>query len=307
MWSRFQMGSTMPFANRKARMFCTVSLPRKWSIRKTWVSSNAAWTVDPDFVVARMWQSNVEFERGFGDHHSAAVGFSYTRGNDLPVVANINLINPVSALADGRLVYSTAVNAGTRRDPRFNAVFSTQSIADSTYKAMTLQLTRRFYDGIQGNLAYTLSKSEDAAPAHGTTLVVQGDTGGRSNPDDVDFDKGPNILDQRHTFVGSIVAQPQVDSSGATGAILNNNEFGVAIQFASGIPVNVRSNRELNNDAIASDRPIGIERNSLTLPARYNVDLRYSRLIPVSGRVRAEVEPAVQHEARGERRHVRDR
>ena len=44
MWSmklRFQIGSNSPLANRKARMFCAASLPRKWSIRKTWLSRNA--------------------------------------------------------------------------------------------------------------------------------------------------------------------------------------------------------------------------------------------------------------------------
>ena len=49
------------------------------------------------------------------------------------------------------------------------------------------------------------------------------------------------------------------------------------MQFASGIPVNLRSNLELNNDGTASDRPLGVARNSLTLPARKNVDFRYSR------------------------------
>ena len=34
MKSRFQIGSNRPLANRKARMFCAASLPRKWSIRK---------------------------------------------------------------------------------------------------------------------------------------------------------------------------------------------------------------------------------------------------------------------------------
>ena len=41
MWSmklRFQIGSNRPLANRNARMFCAASLPRKWSIRKTWLS-----------------------------------------------------------------------------------------------------------------------------------------------------------------------------------------------------------------------------------------------------------------------------
>ena len=45
MWSRFQTGSNRPLANRSARMFCTASLPRKWSIRKIWDSSNAVRSV----------------------------------------------------------------------------------------------------------------------------------------------------------------------------------------------------------------------------------------------------------------------
>jgi hypothetical protein len=256
----------------------------------TAAASNTAWTVDPDFQVARMWQSNVQIERAIGDMYAAAAGVSYTRGYDLPVVTNVNLINPVGALPDGRAIWSTAIGPTTRRDPRFNAIFATQPIADSEYKGFTLQFTRRFHRGIQWDLAYTLGKSEDNAPGHGTTLHVQGDTGGRSDMANLDVDRGPNILDQRHTFVGSIVAQPQLEIDGIGGVILNNNQFGVALQFASGIPVNVRANRDLNNDGIAnSDRPNGIGRNSLSLPARYNVDLRYSRLFPVSRAAKVEV------------------
>ena len=42
MCSRFQIGSNNPFANRNARMLSAASLPRKWSIRKIWLSSNVA-------------------------------------------------------------------------------------------------------------------------------------------------------------------------------------------------------------------------------------------------------------------------
>jgi hypothetical protein len=229
----------------------------------------------------------VQVERGLGQNYSAAIGFSYTRGWDLPVVSNVNLINPVGSLPDGRPIYSTAVNAGTRLDPRFNALFASQAIGESWYRAMTLQFTRRFDRGIQWDLAYTLAKSEDNAPIT-NVLSVQGDTGGRSDPSNLDTDKGPNILDQRHTFVGSVVARPEFDTDGIAGAILNNNQFGVAIQIASGIPVNLRSNRELNNDAIGADRPVGVTRNSYRLPGRQNVDFRYSRLFPVRGNTRVE-------------------
>ena len=253
----------------------------------TGATPNLAWTVDPDFKVARSWQNNIQLERGIGDHYSVAIGGSYVKGYNLPVVTNINPINPIGTLEDGRPIFSTAINSTTRLDPRYNVINSVQSPGESTYKNMTLQLTRRQYKGIGFDFAYTLGKSEDNAPITGT-LSVQGDAG-RSDMTNLDRDLGPNVLDQRHTFVGSIVAMPVFERGGAAGAILNNNVFGVAIQLASGIPVNLRSNLELNNDGTASDRPLNVARNSLTLPARKNVDFRYSRKVRFGRSMGAEV------------------
>lgn len=246
---------------------------------------NTAWTVDPDFKVARAWQNNVQFEHALNDRYSVSVGASYTKGYNLPVVTNINLQNPIDMLPGGIPIFSTSV--ATRVDPRYNVINATQSIGDSTYKNMTLQFTRRSINGIGFDFAYTLGKSEDNAPIT-SQLSVQGDPG-RTDPTDLDRDRGPNILDQRHTFSGSIVASPQFERGGALGAILNDNVFGIAMQFASGIPVNLRSNRELNNDGTNSDRPDGVSRNSLNLPARYNVDFRYSRRLRIRGMTAAEV------------------
>jgi hypothetical protein len=242
---------------------------------------NLAWTVDSGFEISRSWQSNVQFERAIGDSYAAGIGFSYVKFWDLPVVTNVNLINPTSVLGDGRPVFSTAVNAATRADPRYNTINAVQAVGDGEYTAFTAQLTRRLSKGIQFDLAYTLGKSDDNAPIT-SILSVQGDAG-RSDMTRLDFDRGPNILDQRHTFVGSIVAQPQFPVEGVLGAILNHNQFGFALLFASGIPVNVRSNRELTNDATASDRPLDVGRNSLNLPARQNVDFRYARKFPIGG------------------------
>ena len=99
-------------------------------------AANNPWIVDPDFQIARMWQNNVQLERGIGQHYSARVGAAYTRGYNLPVVSNINLLAPIGSLPDGRPIYSTAINAATRVDPRFNAVFSSQAIGESSYKAL---------------------------------------------------------------------------------------------------------------------------------------------------------------------------
>lgn len=248
---------------------------------------NTAWTVDPDFKVGRSWQNNVQFEHALTDRYAVGIGASYVKGYNLPVVTNVNLINAIGALPSGIPIFSGTIDATTRLDPRYNVINSTQSIGESTYKNMTLQFTRRSANGIGFDLAYTLGKSEDNAPIT-SALSVQGDAG-RVDPTNLDRDLGPNILDQRHTFSGSIVATPRFETEGLMGAILNDNVFGIAMQFASGIPINLRSNQELNGDGTASDRPDGVARNSLNLPARYNVDFRYSRRIRLHGSMAAEV------------------
>jgi outer membrane receptor protein involved in Fe transport len=249
---------------------------------------NTLTTVSPDFRVARMWQNNLQFERQLGTDYAVAVGTTYTRGYNLPLISNINAINPIGRLADGRPIYSTAVNAATRLDPRYNVINQVESLGESDYKNMTLQFTRRGSDGIQFDLAYTLGKSSDTAPTTGV-LSVQGDAG-RSNPEDLEYDRGPNVLDQRHTFSGSIIAAPRYNGGNAViGALVNGTVLGVGVLAASGIPINLRTNPgEVNNDGIGSDRPAGVPRNSLNLPARKNVDLRLSRQVPI-GRAKAEV------------------
>jgi hypothetical protein len=252
------------------------------------LSQQSPWAVDPDFQVGHTWQTNAQLERAFARDFTASVGFMYARGNQLPVVTDVNLINPIGTLADGRPIFSTAVNATTRLDPRFNHINQVQSAGDSTYKGLTLQASKRFAKGLTFNLQYVTGKGEDNTPLL-TQLTVQSEPG-RSDPSNLDRDKGPNPLDMRHNFSGNVV---YTTSSSASNAIvrelLNGNQIGVLLQFNSGLPINLPSNLDLNRDGVNSDRPIGVARNSLYLPARKNVDIRYTRWIPIRGSVRAEV------------------
>lgn len=244
--------------------------------------------VDPDFQVARTWQNNVQFESALGANYFYSVGYAYAKGDNLPVIRNINLINPTGTLPDGRPIYAAAVNADTRMDPRFNQINVVQSIADSTYNAMMLQFGKRLSGGIQFDFSYTLGKGTDNGPLT-SALSVQGDDG-LSDPSNLDRDRGPNIMDVRHNFAGSIVAQPTFNlSSGLLSSIVNHNQFGFMIQLNSGLPLNVLANRDLNGDGVLADRPNFIGRNSIYLPARYNVDMRYSRFVPIAKTLRAEV------------------
>jgi len=253
----------------------------------TALTASTVEAVDPDFVTARTWQNNITVERGFGDNYSASIGFRYSRGYDLPVSTDINLagVEPIGYLEDGRRVYSRSVNASTRVDPRFNRVRVVQSIGESTYKGLTLQLSKRYSGGAQFSLNYTLGKGEDTAPLGGSALAVQGDAR-RSDPVDLERDRGPNQLDIRHTLNGSIVAISSVRRfSPIVNQILSDNQVGVIIQINSGQPDELAGNRDLNNDGQSGDRPLFVTRNSMYVPARFNIDLRYSRFFQLgSGR-----------------------
>ena len=247
------------------------------------------WAVDPTFSVGHTWQSNVQIEHAFRRDFSVSAGFMYAKGYALPVVSDVNLI-PVSGslLGDGRPIYSGTVSAATRYDTRFNHIYEVQSIGDSTFKSLTLQVTKRFAQGLTFNIQYQLGKGTDDTPLL-TQLTVQSEAG-RSDPSNLARDTGPNPLDMRHNFTGNIV---WLTSSRASNrvlrALLNNNEIGVLLQFNSGLPLNILANRDLNGDGTSSDRPLGISRNSLYLPARKNVDVRYTRGIPIYRSVKGEV------------------
>jgi len=203
-------------------------------------------------------------------------------------VTDVNMINPVRTLSDGRPVFSSAVSAATRLDPRFNHINEVQSVGDSTFKGLTLQMSKRLTHGLTFNIQYVTGKGLDNTPLL-TQLTVQAEPG-RSDPSDIDRDKGPNPLDMRHNLSGNVVYTTTSHSpNGVVRALLNGNEIGVLLQFNSSLPVNIRSNLDLNADGVLSDRPLSVARNSLYLPNRYNTDLRYTRWIPVRGSVRGEV------------------
>jgi hypothetical protein len=246
----------------------------------------------PDFVTARTWQNNVTWERQLGQNYAFSVGLRHSRGWNLPVITDANLvgITPVRLLEDGRGVYSAQVNANTRVDPRYNRIRMVESIGESWYRGLTLALNKRWSNNFQWALNYTLGKGEDTAPLGGNTLAIQGDSA-RSDPNDLERDKGPNQLDIRHTFNVSVVALSKVTSMGPLlNAILSDNQIGAIVLINSGQPDAIASNRDLNLDGFNNDRPLFITRNAMWAPVRSNVDLRYSRFFPLGGNRRFELQ-----------------
>ncbi len=245
--------------------------------------------VSPEFENMYAIHSNIQIEQALAKNLSLAVGYVHSSGCHIPIYRNINPINPIRSLADGRPVFSSLVSAASRLDPNFNNILMVESVGVSRYDAFTLQLTQRFSRGLQFSANYTLSKATDDAPEQNMAIgFSQGLV--LSDPTNRRLDKGRSFADQRHTFIMSMVARPQFKfENKVLRYLFNHNLAGIIANANSGETFNIISGLDLNRDGVSTtDRPVGITRNSGTTPSQFNVDLRYSRFFDLTERFKLE-------------------
>jgi hypothetical protein len=163
-----------------------------------------------------------------------------------------------------------------------------QSVGESEFKGITLQADKRMSHGLSLNVQYSFGKGTDDTPLR-TQLTVQSENG-PSDPTNLQRDKGPNPLDMRHSVNGNIIYISESHSKNdLVRHLLTGNQIGLLLQYNSGLPLNILSNQDLNGDSTASDRPLNISRNSMYMPWRKNMDMRYTRFVPIRASVRGEV------------------
>ena len=242
--------------------------------------------VDPDFRTQSAWLSNVQVERALANDIAVTVGYVNSIGRNLPVLIDLNLVPSGQTLADGRPIFVSTTTA--RVDPTFDRINMFKSIAESTYNAFTATLTKRMTHGWTSQATYTLARGVDNAPLTGTYVVGSQDDR-VSDPTNLDRDKGVTPFNQTHTLSVSAVVAPSASGSGIGALLLNNNQLGVILQANSGLPFNIRSNRDLNLDGVNNDRPLGVGRNTGRLGRVVNLDLRYSRYIPLHDTLKGEL------------------
>jgi hypothetical protein len=232
--------------------------------------------------------TNVQIERAIGQDFAVSLGYVNSTGRSMPVLIDTNIIPTGLTLADGRPVYSTAVNAQTRVNPAFNHIDTLSSTGEGSYNAFTLSLNKRMSHGVQLQASYTWAKGEDDAPLTGTYVVASGDDR-LSDPSNQGRDKGVVPFNQTHTFVASTLLAPRVSGTGFWNRLADNNQLGLIVTWNSGLPFNIRSNLDLNQDGLTNDRPLGIERNAGRFGNVFNLDARYVRFIPLGARFRGEL------------------
>lgn len=267
------------------------------SLSSLGITQNAE-VVSPDFKNMYAMHYQAQLEQALTNDLSVTLGYIHSNGRMIPVYRQINCRPVGTSLADGRPLYGTvAINATSgaatvtpctnKVNPAFNNVIQVESGGTSNYDALTLQFNKRFSQGYQFSVNYTLSKARDNAPERnlqGVGAVTQ------SDPSNREFDRGFGVADQRHTLSATFVARPKFNiESRSLAYLLNNNQLSFIATAGSGETFPITTNFDLNADGILNDIPVGYERNAGRSPAGVNVDFRYSRVIPLNERFKLEV------------------
>lgn len=224
-------------------------------------------TMDREIQNGRSEQLGLQVERAVGRHLSTTVGYSYLRGHQIIMSRNIN----VPTLTAAQAAALGIPNLG-RPNPDYGNISNYESIGDSWFNGFTVSAGTRNSGWGSARVSYTLSNSEDTS-GNAFFSSPQG-------ANDIAAEKGPSDQDQRHRLVVSGTIGGPGAMAGAARTLeraLGGVQLGYVVSYATGVPFNIVTGNDRNNDTNANDRPIGVGRNSGRQDAVSTVDLRLSR------------------------------
>jgi len=233
-------------------------------------------SVAPNFRNAYTLNFSLQVQQQLSKSDGLTLGYVHTAGRNLEYLRNMNLINPIGTLADGRPVFDSAVNASTRLFPQFNSITLQNSGANSNYDALVMNYTHRLSQGVELSASYTWSHSISNAPDANSfeqNLPIEDTT-------NINRDRGNTLSNRPQALTISAVLQPTTKiSNSVLRHIVNGNMFAILANLSSGDQQNIVVNKALNGDPISASvtRPAFVGRNSVRAPNVYQVDLRYTR------------------------------
>jgi hypothetical protein len=204
----------------------------------------------PDLQMPRVHQASISYDRQLTPNVMLQTSYQMLRGSNLMRSRNINA--PVD---------------GVRPNPAFGDITQFESSGESSSDRLTVGTRFRFAMKNQQmamlNVNYTFGHERNHAD--GATSLPS-DSG---NPD---VDWGPSRQDIRHRL--------QVQ---AQAPILFGVRGNVNLNVNSGVPYNMTTGRDDNDDGVFNDRPVGVGRNSLRGDTTWGLNLNLSRRFSLSG------------------------
>lgn len=238
------------------------------------LGTQSIYALTPNFKNEYVWNANLQVQQQLTKGDSLTLGYIMTNGRNMQFIRNMNLINPIGALADGRPVFSTSVSTATRLYPQFNNIRLIDVGSNSSYNAMTVGYEHRATRGLTVNAYYTWSRAINDTPEANTyefSTPIE-------DPTNRKRDRGNSSINRPNSFTASAVYAPTVhfDNRIAT-ALANGNNLAVLANLSTGDQQNVTVSQALNGDTTAMSRPLFVGRNSVRAPNIYQYDLRYTR------------------------------
>jgi hypothetical protein len=178
------------------------------------------------------WNWNFTVQREFFFKSVLEVAYVGHRGLDLPEVFDIN--QPQA----GALLANPGVNVNALRPYKgFASIQDLEDVAQSKYKSLQVQWTRRFAQGFSFSFAYTLSKSTDNSTNYRDIVP---DTYNTSNL------WGPSEFDTRHAVVFSYAYTLPFfkDTSKMTGKLLGGWQITGVNQYQTGTPCGIGTSND---------------------------------------------------------------
>jgi hypothetical protein len=235
--------------------------------------------IDPGLATPYAQQAAVGFDQAIGRDFSLSVNALIARGKQQLGTIDYNPVVP--SLGANRRPNDLNGRAGTSA-----SILQYTSFGETWYKGVTATLQKRYRQGSQFLVSYTLSKSEDNSTDFQSAFIPQSNGLGR-NPAalaglplgfDPDLERGPATWDSRHRLVASGLYQ-----------LPGKVQLSAIATYASGRPFTPLAGADLNGDgnggaappdrarANPADIATSVGRNSENLPSQFTLDVRLSR------------------------------
>jgi len=157
---------------------------------------------DVELPRVHMWNVNVQQE--FFTDWVVMLGYAGSRGQNLWRNSDVNVPTPTT-LSDGTLFYPAGL---ARPNTRYSAIELKSSDGDSWYKALIVEVKKRWSNGLQVQSSYTWSESEDTT--QNSTFFSDSTTATTSAmPEFIpDYNKGYSDFHAKHNWVTNFVWEP---------------------------------------------------------------------------------------------------
>lgn len=182
-------------------------------------------SIDPDLETPYNFNSSIGYRRELAPNLSLDVSYVYNRGwaQIMTVDRNAGIPGTANILGQG----------AQGRDPTIAANTFSTNLGFIRYHGLLVEAEKRFSKGLQGGVAYTLSKTIDNGFSFSSVIQV---------PTRPDLNEGPGTNDRRHELKAHIDLMLPYDF-----------QFGGVAEYYSEAPMNITVGRDVNGDGIVND------------------------------------------------------